>query len=31
MLVVADDDQSIYSFRASNPTYLLNFTKGKKK
>ena len=27
LLVVADDDQSIYSFRASNPTYLLNFTK----
>lgn len=25
LLVVADDDQSIYSFRASNPTYLLNF------
>lgn len=27
LLIVADDDQSIYSFRASNPTYLLNFTK----
>lgn len=27
LLVVADDDQSIYSFRASNPNYLLNFTK----
>lgn len=27
LLVVADDDQSIYSFRASDPTYLLNFTK----
>lgn len=27
LLVVADDDQSIYSFRASNPAYLLNFTK----
>ena len=27
LLVVADDDQSIYSFRASNPTYLLNFKK----
>lgn len=27
LLVVADDDQSIYSFRASDPTYLLNFKK----
>lgn len=25
LLIVADDDQSIYSFRASNPKYLLNF------
>lgn len=25
LLVVADDDQSIYSFRAANPKYLLNF------
>lgn len=24
-MVVADDDQSIYSFRAANPDYLLNF------
>lgn len=24
-MVVADDDQSIYSFRAANPEYLLNF------
>ena len=27
ILLVADDDQSIYSFRAANPTYLLNFKK----
>lgn len=25
LMVVADDDQSIYSFRAANPDYLLNF------
>lgn len=25
LMVVADDDQSIYSFRAANPEYLLNF------
>lgn len=25
ILIVADDDQSIYSFRAADPTYLLNF------
>ncbi|MDY3007122.1 ATP-dependent helicase [Anaerococcus porci] len=25
ILIVADDDQSIYSFRAANPSYLLNF------
>lgn len=25
LLIVADDDQSIYSFRAANPDYLLNF------
>lgn len=25
IMVVADDDQSIYSFRAADPTYLLNF------
>lgn len=25
LMVVADDDQSIYSFRAANPNYLLNF------
>ena len=25
IMVVADDDQSIYSFRAANPNYLLNF------
>lgn len=25
LIVVADDDQSIYSFRAANPYYLLNF------
>lgn len=24
-MVVADDDQSIYSFRAAEPEYLLNF------
>lgn len=27
LLVVADDDQSIYSFRAADPKYLLNFKK----
>ncbi|MDU3211140.1 ATP-dependent helicase [Anaerococcus sp.] len=27
LMVVADDDQSIYSFRAANPDYLLNFKK----
>lgn len=27
LMVVADDDQSIYGFRAANPEYLLNFTK----
>lgn len=27
LLVVADDDQSIYSFRAANPAYLLDFPK----
>ncbi|WP_297280729.1 ATP-dependent helicase [uncultured Anaerococcus sp.] len=27
IMVVADDDQSIYSFRAANPNYLLNFKK----
>lgn len=25
LMIVADDDQSIYSFRAANPSYLLNF------
>lgn len=25
IMIVADDDQSIYSFRAADPTYLLNF------
>lgn len=27
ILIVADDDQSIYSFRAANPNYLLDFQK----
>lgn len=27
LIIVADDDQSIYSFRAANPYYLLNFKK----
>ena len=27
IMIVADDDQSIYSFRAANPSYLLNFDK----
>lgn len=26
LMLVADDDQSIYGFRAANPEYLLNFT-----
>nr|WP_072538056.1 ATP-dependent helicase [Anaerococcus mediterraneensis] len=26
LIVVTDDDQSIYSFRAANPSYLLNFS-----
>ena len=27
LMIVADDDQSIYSFRAAEPSYLLNFRK----
>lgn len=27
LFIVADDDQSIYSFRGANPSYLLNFKK----